>query len=464
MFMQRPSPAWTTISQLQQMVNVKTIEPTVTDLPDDLDALVIIHPKGMSERTAYVVEQYFLGGGKGLVFLDPAVHSKGLMEAVEEAEADSAFDQLLEQWGVEFTHNQYVGDFEHALRVNLRGSSSPERHPGLLGIPSVGIEHSEVATADLEALNFAFAGAISLKDIEADDDAKSQLELIPLVWSSERSGLLPVAEPEVMEDARGLLLDLEVSGERYTLGGRLQGTVTTAFESPPEGGDDAEADASTDKPLEEQIADANQKAKENDAKSEETQLQSGLLNLMVFGDADMLSDQLWVQVQNFLGTPILREFADNGALFANSVELMAGNAALVDIRSRGEFLRPFTVIDDLRRDAEDAFRLEEERLLVELDAAEQKLNELQAQKMDEQGGAVDLTAEQLQTLKDFQAEKIMIRKKLRDVRLKLNEDIDRLDFRIKLINVLIMPLMLTLVFVGITVVRRRKYNAAMEVA
>ena len=70
------------------------------------------------------------------------------------------------------------------------------------------------------------------------------------------------------------------------------------------------------------------------------------------------------------------------------------------------------------------------------------------------------TAEQEQALARFQDEKLRIRKQLREVRLKLDQDIERLGMALKVLNIVVMPLVLTLALFGWHRWRMRRRRAA----
>ena len=159
---------------------------------------------------------------------------------------------------------------------------------------------------------------------------------------------------------------------------------------------------------------------------------------MLIADTDILADRLWVQVQSFFGQQIATAFADNGALVANAVENFSGSSSLISVRSRGQFSRPFEVVDRLRRNAESSYLQSAERLQVELAETERKLSELD---------------EQTEAIKSFQDQKLRIRKELRDVRHRLDKDIEDLGGWLKLINILVMPLILTGLLLMIRIVR-----------
>jgi ABC-type uncharacterized transport system involved in gliding motility auxiliary subunit len=165
------------------------------------------------------------------------------------------------------------------------------------------------------------------------------------------------------------------------------------------------------------------------------------INLVLVSDTDILSDRLWVQVQNFFGEPIATAWADNGSFLVNSVEHLAGGADLISIRSRGRYTRPFGVVQDLKREAEARYSQSAALLQVELAETEQRLLELEAQKTTD--GLLTLSPEQALALEEFQEQKLSIRKQLREVRHGLDRDIQGLGANLKLMNIGIMPVLLT---------------------
>ena len=172
---------------------------------------------------------------------------------------------------------------------------------------------------------------------------------------------------------------------------------------------------------------------------------------MLIADTDILADRLWVQVQSFFGQQIATAFADNGTLISNAVENLSGSSSLISVRSRGQFSRPFEVVDRLRRNAEVSYLQSAERLQLELADTERKLAELESSSPED--GLIRLSDEQTEAIKSFQDEKLRIRKQLRDVRHRLDKDIEDLGGWLKLINILVMPLLLTGLLLIIRVVR-----------
>ena len=191
-----------------------------------------------------------------------------------------------------------------------------------------------------------------------------------------------------------LIREFSPTGEQYLISARLSGFAPTAFPNGLEGSP-GEQLMSTDN-----------------------------IGVILVADTDLLADRLWVQVQNFFGQQLATPWANNGDLVSNALENLSGGEALISIRSRGRFSRPFDVVQDLRREAETRYLENANDLQERLAATEQKLSELQS--VQGSGNLLVLSPEQENALADFQQEKYAIRKQLRDVRHQLDRDIEQL--------------------------------------
>jgi ABC-type uncharacterized transport system involved in gliding motility auxiliary subunit len=176
----------------------------------------------------------------------------------------------------------------------------------------------------------------------------------------------------------------------------------------------------------------------------------------------MLADQFWVQVQDLMGTRIAIPTAANGPMVLNALDNLTGSSSLIDIRSRGGYLKPFTVVEDLRRKAEVKFREKEQQLMLRLEQAEKNLRELENEKQGED--APVLSTEQRQELIDFRQERLQVRKELREVRRSLRADIERLETKVKFVNVAMMPILIALIGIIVAVMRVRRRRRSLLVA
>ncbi len=427
---------WAVMSQLEQLFTVRTLSPEVPSIDADIEVLLLAHPKALSQGTLYAIDQFILRGGRALVFVDPqaeadpAGQQPGNPYAAMGADRGSTLEPLFKAWGVEFNRQQVIGDLKHALMLGGMGGGEPQRHLAFLGFDRSNLNAKDVITAALDSINVATAGSFKLAQ-------GSTLKLEPLVQTSEQAAALPVERFAMLFDPSSLRAGFQPSGERYAVAARLSGKLKTAF---PEGRPAGEAPAVP-------------AAQEPGALKESAEP----ANLVLVADTDILTDMLWVRSDSFFGQRFAQAIANNGDLVLNAVDNLTGNSDLISIRGRASFVRPFVRVDELRRQAESRFTSKERELEEELRATEQKLASLQSSRNDQ--SSLILTLEQEQELNRFQDEKLRIRKGLREVRHGLDQEIEHLGSVLKVVNIALVPLLLTIVAVIAYIWRRRRSAA-----
>ena len=169
-------------------------------------------------------------------------------------------------------------------------------------------------------------------------------------------------------------------------------------------------------------------------------------------------DYLWVQTHELFGQRVAQAFANNGDFIANILDNLSGSSALISIRGRATFSRPFERVDALRRQADDRLRSKALELQAELQQTETKLTELQTKRNDQ--SSIMLSPEQEAELKRFVAEKARVRKELRETQRGLDVEINRLETWLKILNIAVAPLFVAVAGVVILSMRRRRRAAA----
>ncbi|RMH43486.1 MAG: ABC transporter [Gammaproteobacteria bacterium] len=418
----RPTPAWLAIQQLQQMFEVKTLTKDIEQVPADINVLVLLHPKGLSEKALKAIDQFVTRGGRLLVFVDPlaemAQADQAMMAGQFPGSKSSNLPKLFKAWGIEFDAEHVVLDALNGLEIVTQNNATV-RHPGILGLKENALNSDDVITRGLSMLTLSSTGHFKKLD-------NASMQIQPLLTSSEQAMLVDSTRMQMLRDPTTLIKDFKASGERYWLAVRLTGTPPSAFEQ----------------------------ATKQDKQNTQT---SAKANIILVADTDVLSDRLWVQFRNFFGQRIAYPWAGNGAFLINAVENLSGSDDLIAIRSRARHLRPFTTVDALRVAAEARFRDKERELQARLTETENKLSELQKQKPNEQ--ALVLSPEQKAAIERFEQERLRIRKELRQVQHQLNQDIDQLGSWLKFLNIILMPIVLTLMLALLmSIVRRRRHH------
>ena len=406
----QPTPGWIFMDQLKELVQVEKIDELSADAIGSAELLLLIHPDKLEDLELYAVDQHVMSGGKLIVFVDPLAEmdAPGAPGISTPSGSSSELNRLTSNWGVSLRGGEVLGDSEAALMVG-GADGAPVRHLGILGFTSQYFSGEDIVTAGLEAINFSTAGILDVDEVDGID-AKS------LIASSSEAGSLDAIQFQFLNDPAELQQGFQFTGENHAVAVRLSGKSPSSF---PEMS-----------VRETHIAETDQ------------------LNVVIVADTDVLSDRLWVQVQNFFGQQVASAFADNGSFVANLVENMSGSSALIEVRSRGQFSRPFVVVEELRRLAEAKYLKNAEDLQARLAETDRQLSELELARVED--GLLTLSPEQEATLVNFQEEKLRIRKALREVRHRLDQDIEQLGGKLKFINILLMPLLLTLGLLGVS--------------
>ena len=445
---------WTSIAQLKQLYNVTSLDPQVAEVASDYKLLIVIYPKELSEQTKYAIDQFVLRGGRALVFVDPHAETdssemggmNGMMMGMGGSKS-ATLEPLFKAWGVNMDVEKVLADSEHALSVGTQAGRTV-RHLGILGYGPDNFNDHDVVTTGLKSINMATAGALQKRE-----EGTTQIET--LLHSSRKSMLMDAQKFALLMDPSSLYKDFKARDEAFSIIARITGKVKSAYPDgqPKEEVKEVEGD---DEQKNKEISPAKkeEKAVEKKSTAEHMTESTGDINVIVVSDTDILTDRLWVQKSNFFGQQIVQPFANNGDLIINMVDNLIGNADLISIRSRGQFSRPFSKVAELERAAEASFYQKEEELKQQLSETEEKLRELQSKK--EGVETLVLSAEQQRELDNFISEKLRIRKELRNVQHQLGKDIELLGTKLKLINILAVPLLLTLIALLFRFSRRRR--------
>jgi ABC-type uncharacterized transport system involved in gliding motility auxiliary subunit len=345
---QQRSQPWVIVEQAKQLLEVRTLPASALTIEDDVDVLWIVHPTMLDDDTLYAVDQFIMRGGRALIFVDPqaeilaSADPSGL--GIGGAASSSTLERLFTAWGVDFNATSVVTDNRYGLSIG--GRFQPVRHIGLIGLDAQAMSQDDPISSGLNSVNLGVAGHFELAD-------GATAKLTPLLRSSVESETMPAERFQFLPDPTELLNGFTPSGREFVLAARLEGPLKSAF---PDG-------APTSPERAEQV----------DAALGAAHLAStDSANLVLVGDVDILSDRLWVQAQNFLGQRLVTAFANNGDFVINALDNLSGSAALIGLRSRATYTRPFTTVEALRRQADLEFRATEDRLEAELTQTEHR--------------------------------------------------------------------------------------------
>jgi ABC-type uncharacterized transport system involved in gliding motility auxiliary subunit len=456
----QPMIPYAVMAQLKPLYEIKDLSSDIDSIPSDVDVLMVAHPQHLSEKAQYAIDQYVLGGGKALVFVDPnsetqQMHPSQLNPPGMPLASD--LPKLFKAWGLSMDPKQVAGDRRAARRVNAGTQQHVEAmdYVAWLSLDQQDLNHESPITADLTHINMASAGIL-----QPEKDTKTTFT--PLITTSIDSMPIDVAKIKGVNgvpDVGGLLRDFKPSGEKLVLAAQVTGTAETAFpDGPPK---DEKKDAKDDK------KDGNAKAadaKPSDAKPAapagppQIKTSTKPIDVIVVADTDVLEDRFWEQSQDFFGQTVVIPVANNGDFVANALDSLAGGDDLIALRSRGTSARPFTLVNDIQRAADARYQATEKDLQTKLKDTQGKIKQLQ-----EQGARQGATVanEQEQTIENFRTDMLSIRQQLRQVQLALRQDINRLQAVTEFFDIALVPILVAIVaiIVGWVRFRRRKRQA-----
>jgi ABC-type uncharacterized transport system involved in gliding motility auxiliary subunit len=418
------------VTQLRQAFAVREVALDARLIDPEIQVLLVAHPQGLAEPTLYAIDQFVMRGGRLMVLTDPHSEGQALRPTGAPGETFSELDRLLNAWGIETPREHVIGDLSGAWRVRAGGQERVQAvdYVAWVTLDRASISRDDVAVAQLSALSFGSAGEVRPRQ-------GADIEMTPLVISSDRSAPVPIGRVRQNPEPARILAEFRADGERRALLARFRGVLASAFpDGPPE-----DADRPAEFPA--HIARTN-----------------GPANLVVGNDADILEDRFWVRVQDFFGQQVATPFSDNGPAIANLIGTLSGGDALIGLRSRGEALRPFTLVERMRRDAEAQFRQRERALVEQLEATERRLRELR-QGGGQQAQAV-ITAETRAEIDRARDEILRTRAELRTVQRDLRQDIERLETMLRVANIAAVPLLLTILALIAGFARSRRRAAA----
>ena len=428
------TPAWTLIEQLKQDFNLKHIELTADKIDDDVKVLLVIHPKEISDKAQFAIDQFVLRGGKLIAFLDAQSAIAGrqqqnpMMGGGPPSGTSSSLEKLLSAWGVQFDTSKVVADLN--FKMQLRGrDGQPTEAPAWLALTPDGINRDDIVTSQIDNLWLPMCGAFTGEPVAG-------LKQTVLLNSSKESQLVDSFMASM--GGESVLSGFKPSGVNYKLGIRLTGKFKTAF---PEG-------APADKDNTNSVAAAGVSLKESKVET----------SVVLFGDADMLADDFSLRkMESPFGTMISPMNA-NLNLAQNLVEQMAGDSNLIGVRSRATLSRPFTLVKKMEAEAEARGQAKIAELQQSLQETQQRLGELQQQRKDKDQRFI-LSAEQKAELENFRKKQAEVSKALKQAQKDLRKEVVSLETRLKWLNILAMPLGVTAAGIGIALIKRKKTSA-----
>ena len=451
---QQPEGPWIVVEQLRSKYEVTKVPIDVNDVNDinDIDILLVVHPKNLPERTLFAIDQFVLKGGRTIVCLDPHCvvdrPDRMQMQMGRQPTQNSNVAPLLSTWGLEMPDNTFAGDRILALKAPLGREPRPQTIIGLLGLVPELTEQfkpqgwrgcyntDNVITASLNQVRVLFAGVLreavdSNEPAEPGEAGVAQVERTPLLKTTNTGNSWKVSGPyELMFPDAERLMSKFIEGDKpvvmgYLLTGRFKSSFPDGIEVEVESTEDSEASS-------DEAEDPN-KPKKTKKRMEGLKQAAEDCAVVVFSDVDFISDMLAYQ-PTFFGNVVA---GDNSALLLNAIDDLAGSSDLISIRSRGNFQRPFLVVDEIEQQAEQETAEEVAKLNAEIAGFTKELQSILASAKEEEAEVVGSSIVKKQ--REIELKKREAQRQLRQVKMTRRERIEHLGNTLRNFNVVLIP-------------------------
>jgi len=444
---QKPKPAWAFVEHLRKQYEVESVATDVNDI-NDVDILLVIHPKNLPEKTLFAIDQYVLEGGRTIVCVDPHCFSDRAPQQMQmqmqmQHDSSSNLNTLTRTWGLEMPDKTFAGDRALASMAAISANQRPERIIGYLNLTPEGKCYAEdnVITAELNQVRFLFSGV--LKEVGEPNEAEDSdlnIQRTPIVTTTNRGGTFTISNQYELMILDGPSLmkkfadGIEPMAMGYVITGRLKSSFPNGIEVESESPDpnDPNETVTTTRQV------TGLKVAEEDCV------------VAVFSDVDFISDNMAYQ-NSFFGKVVV---GDNATLMLNAIDDLSGSSDLVSIRSRGNFKRPFMVVDEIERKAEAETAEEVEKINLQIAGFQGELQSIlntAKEGQEEVIGSSIVQKKQQVELKIHQAQR-----QLRQVKMTRRENIEHLGNRLRQANMLAAPLVILIIAVLLGIRRGMK--------
>jgi len=452
----RPQPPWGIIQQLRATYDVTKVDLKEGEIPEDIEFLIVIHPKRLDEKAMFAIDQFVMNGKKLLVFTDPNCLSDRPPQdprnrfASMSYRAESELNGLLSKWGVEMLPGEIAVDIHLATKTPL--GRGPVALPIFLTFDKGDreevykqcVDSDEIIVSQFKDANLIFAGAM-----KKTHGAKSTIR--PLLSTTKSGGTWkPKSAFELRPDNPDFVKNQTEAARKgntqYMLACLIEGEIETNFPDGIEVPNDQEPTPTTS-PASTQPATSQPATRRLDAIKT---AKKGACVLVV-SDVDCITDQFAYRSLS-LG-PMIRmiQIGDNASLVLNTLEYFSGSEDLITIRSRSSYRRRFIVFDEIEDKADEKTAEAAEEINTQIKKDQEELNNIVR---DADGRNIGMLQQKVVARQRALEMKVRDgRKELRGLQSDRREQIEAMTDYLTYLNVLGTPILLLLIAITLAIFR-----------
>jgi len=340
--------------------------------------------------------------------------------------------------------NTLAGDRTLALRASITRDQRPETIIGFLNLTPGCFNTDNVITTNLNQVRVLFAGVLrEVADANQTQESTAKIVRTPLIMTTNRGNSWKVTGPyELMFMQPANLMSKFIEGtEPVAMAYLVTGRLASSF---PEG---------IEVEVEQETKDPNETKKIRKRIKGLTVAEADCA-VAVFADVDFISDILAYQ-DSFFGKIIV---GDNSTLMLNAIDDLTGSSDLISIRSRGNFQRPFTVVDEIEKQAEKETAEEVAKINAEIQGFTNELQSILASAKEEKAEVVGGSI--IQKQREIELKKRQAQRQLLEVNKKRHQRIEHLGNMLRNFNMLTAPGVILVIAIVLGIrrsIRKRHY-------
>ncbi len=422
--------SWIITKLMQETYSLKKIE-SETEVIDSIDSLVLIQPGILPEQTLFAIDQFLLKGGKILALLDPLLLVQQNQNPLggQGAPKTHNLGPLLGQWGISAPSETLVGDTTLSEKRSMAPGMPPQKIIQLLSCgEKCRSKEQSVVTSNLNNLLFMAPGLLKLKE---KDGLKGSI----LLQTTEQGNTYQ--KSQAMGPPQMLAESFKLGDAAQAFGVQTKGLFQSAY---PDGVSYEVSQQSDQKKGPQKSA---------TKKMQGIQVSEKEGAVIVIADVDFIADQVAFR-QSMFGVSLNN---DNSGLFMNALDQLSGSTELMSIRSKGNFGRPFRIIDQIESESQEKTAAQVAKINQNLSRFQ---NELQAiGRSSEQGASVAVIKnEAIKRKKSLSGKIAELKRELRNVKRDGREKVETLGMTLQYLNTLLVPGILLIL--GLELFRRRR--------
>jgi len=380
--------SWISLKMLEEEYEISKIEDSSDQISHDkYDLVMVIHPKNLSKKQLWALDEWVVTGGRTLMFLDPyCIEDKPVQNpqnpmAAYNYKPASNVTALMDKWGISRKEDSFAADFNLALKRPVQQYGPAQKV--IIDLQITQEKRDQVfdnSTPIFKGVNNArfFTPGILVKKEGAT------AELTPLITLTSDGGILTAKpglpyggnpnELKFMDFSNpGKLMDqFSPSKDPVVLAYMIKGKLDSAYpdgatfpaKAPerPEG-----LPPGVEMPPEEGAEMITKKGIEEDKRAETA--------VLVYADVDFISD-IFAYQKSFLGIVATN---DNHKILLNSIDFLLGAKELMNVRSKATIRRPFVLFDQIEAQADRKSQDREKEIRADIERFQKEVREKQSQ-------------------------------------------------------------------------------------